>query len=88
MTILKSSELHRVALHGLAKVSSVVSFSLLSFFSVSLEFIKVTTFEVADELVVFLVLEVVVVLVRVFHGFNLVIEELKLVGVFEGCLFS
>jgi hypothetical protein len=70
------------------EVSSVVGFSLFSFFSVSFEFIKVGVFEVADELVVFLVLEVVVVLVGVLHGFNLFVEELKLVGVFESCLFS
>ena len=67
-----------MAFKSSVKVSSVVSFSIFSFFSVSLKFIKVTIFKVGDELVVFLVLEVVVVLVGALHGFNLVVEELKL----------
>ena len=45
-----------MTLKSLVKISSVVSFSLLSFFSVSPKFIEMAVFKIANDLVVVLVL--------------------------------
>ena len=77
-----------MTLKSLVKISSVVSFSLLSFFSVSPKFIEMAVFKIANDLVVVLVLQVVFGLVSACHGFNLCVELLELVAMLKIGLFS
>jgi hypothetical protein len=77
-----------MTLKSLVKISSVVSFSLLSFFSVSPKFIELAVLKITHDSVVVLVLQVLFGLVSAFHGFNLCIELLELVAMLKIGLFS